>query len=334
MSKITITDIANKLNISTSTVSRALSNHPEVSEKTRAKVKKIAQEMNYRPNIIAQSLQRGQSKIVGVLVPQVRHVFFAEIMAGISDVMDVAGYNVIICQSNESFENEVKNVETLIQQRIAGLLVSISEATKTYEHFNQVIDNRIPLVFFDRICKQIPASSVATNDYQSAFDLVHFLIKKGYRRIAHLAGHRNLQMAENRFLGYKAALQVNGIPFQEELVIENGLNEEDGAKSFLELYERLEEKPDAIFAVTDPVAFGAFQEIKKMGLRIPEDIALAGFSNNPIGAMIEPSLTTVSQSAYEIGKTAAELLLDNINNSSDEIVQKILPTEIIRRQST
>ena len=334
MSKVTITDIATKLNISTSTVSRALSDHPEVSQKTRNKVKETARELNYQPNIIAKNLQRGHSNIIGVLVPQVRHVFFAEIMAGISDVMEKAGYNVIICQSNENFENEVRNVETLIQQRIAGLLVSISEETKDYAHFNQVIDSKIPLVFFDRICNKIAASSVTTDDYRAAYNMVEFLIQKGYKRIAHLAGYQNLQLAEKRMSGYKAALQTYGIPYLPELVIENGLNEEDGRKSFAELYNRLDKKPDAIFAVNDPVAFGAFQEIKKLALEIPRDIALAGFSNNPTGALIEPSLTTVDQPAYEIGRVAAELLLDGINADKKEIIHKILPTELIKRQST
>ncbi|MBN2280685.1 MAG: LacI family DNA-binding transcriptional regulator [Candidatus Marinimicrobia bacterium] len=334
MSKITITDIANKLNLSTSTVSRALSDHPEVSVRTREIVRKTARELKYRPNIIAQSLQRGQSNIIGVLVPQVRHVFFAEIMAGISDVMEKARYNILICQSNENYENEVRNVETLIQQRIAGLMVSISERTKHFDHFLQVLDNKIPLVFFDRICSVIPASSVSTNDYQAAFDLVQFLVEKGYRRIAHLAGFSNLQIAQQRFLGYKAALEYNKVPFDPELVVENGLNEEDGKVGFLTLYKRCKVKPDAIFAVTDPVAFGAFQEIKKTGLKIPDDIALAGFSNNPTGAMIEPSLTTVNQSAYDIGKVAAELLLDSIKNNKQTIIHKIIPTELIKRQST
>ena len=334
MVKTTITDIAKKLKISTSTVSRALSDHPEVSQKTKEKVKKFAREMNYKPNIIAQSLQRGHSKIIGVLVPQLRHVFFAEIMAGISDVMDETGYNVLICQSNEKYENEVKNVDTLIQQRIAGLLVSISEETKNYDHFNQVVDSKIPLVLFDRTCTKINASSVTTDDYRGAFNIVDHLIKKGYKRIAHLAGFSNLQIAERRFLGYKGALEANDLTFNENLVVENGLNEEDGAKSFLKLYNNLEEKPDAIFAVNDPVALGAFQEIKKMGLSIPNDIAIAGFSNNPITALIEPGITTIDQPAYEIGKVAAELLIDKIINKNDIITHKILPTKLIIRQST
>jgi len=334
MPKATINDIAKKLNISTSTVSRALSEHPEVSKKTRDRVKQIAQEMNYRPNIIAQSLQRGHSKIIGVLVPQVRHIFFAEVMAGISDVMEKSGYSVLICQSNEKYENEVKNVETLIQQRIAGLLVSISEETKNYDHFKQILENKIPLVMFDRICSQIHTSSVTTDDYKGAYNIIEHLIKKGYKRIAHLAGFSTMEIAKQRILGYKNALQKYKIPINEKLIIENGLNEEDGAKGFLELYNNLEEKPDAIFAVSDPVAIGAFHEIKKMGLKIPEDIALTGFSNNPNTLMIEPALTTVHQPAYEIGKVAAELLLDKIINKNEEIIQKILSTEIIIRQST
>ncbi|MFP4547132.1 MAG: LacI family DNA-binding transcriptional regulator [Fidelibacterota bacterium] len=334
MAKTTITDIAKKLNISTSTVSRALRNHPEVSANTRKLVRQTARNMNYHPNIIAQSLQRGHSNIIGVMVPQVRHVFFAEIMAGISDVMEKAGYSVLICQSNETYENEVRNVETLLQQRIAGLLVSISEQTKQYDHFHQVINSNVPLVFFDRTCEKIPASAVTTDDFQPACNLVTYLIKRGYKRIAHLAGYTNLELAKKRLEGYKAALRNNGISYDPGLVLQKGLNEEDGRNGFREIYNRLQIKPDAIFAVTDPVAFGAFQEIKKIGLKIPDDIALAGFSNNPTGALIDPPLTTVHQPAYEIGKTAAELLLDKIINDNTENIKKILPTELIIRKTT
>ncbi len=334
MSKPTIIDIAKNLNISNSTVSRALSNHPDVSQKTKDKVRTMAKDINYYPNIIAQSLKRGHSNIIGVLVPQVRHYFFAEIMAGISDILDDAGYNVIICQSNEKYEKEVKNVNTLIQQRVAGMLVSISEETTDFDHFRMLATNKIPLVFFDRTSHEVEASTVSIDDFKAAFDAVEHLIKKGYKKIAHLAGFTNLEIARDRTSGYKAALTKHNIEINENLIIENGLNEEDGAKSFLELYHNSQEKPDAIFAVTDPVAIGAFQEIKKMGLKIPQDIALVGFSNNPISSLIEPALTTINQPAYEIGQEAAKILLNQINNKDSKPEHKYLPTELIIRQTT
>lgn len=332
MKKTTIVDIAKRMKISASTVSRALSDHSEVSQKTKEKVKKIAREMNYQPNIVAQSLKRGHSKIIGVLVPQVRHMFFAEIMAGISDVADEAGYNVLICQSNENYEKEVKNVETLIQQQIAGLLVSVSETTTNFDHFNLLKNNKIPLVFFDRVCEEVEASQVGVNDYESAFEAVEYLIQRGYKRIAHLAGFSQLPIARERMRGYRDALAK--YHYSDDLVVENGLNEEDGAHSFLSLYNNVTEKPDAIFAVTDPVAIGAYQEIKKMGLKIPDDIALMGFSNNPIASLIEPPMSTVDQPAYEIGKEAVKLLLEHIAHKNKKIARKILPTKLIIREST
>lgn len=334
MSKATIVDIAKKLGISPSTVSRAMRNHPDVSKKTKDKVKQFANEVNYQPNIIAQSLKSGHSNIIGVLVPQVRHYFFAEIMAGISDVIDQTNYNIIICQSKENYESEVRNVETLIQQRIAGLLISVSEETKNFDHFNLLKTNKIPLVFFDRACKEVEASRVIINDYQSAFDAVDYLAKAGYKKIAHLAGFSNLFIANERLRGYKDALQKNNLEINDNRIIENGLNEEDGAKSFLELYNRSDEKPDAIFAVTDPVAIGAYQEIKKMGLKIPRDIAIMGFSNNPVSSLIEPALTTIDQHPYKIGAEAAKILLEEIQNTESTISDKIIETELIIRETT
>ncbi|MCF7886156.1 MAG: LacI family transcriptional regulator [Candidatus Marinimicrobia bacterium] len=333
MSSVTIKDIAKKLDIAPSTVSRALRDHPDVSKTTRNKVLQVANEMNYHPNTIAQSLKKGTSRIVGVLVPQVRHYFFAEIMAGIAEVAEESGYNVMICQSNEKYENEVKNVRTLIQQRIAGLLVSVSEFTKKCDHFNLVKNSGIPLVFFDRDCNGIHASKVIVDDYSGAFNAVEYLIESGYKRIAHLGGYENLTIARKRARGYKDALKKHNMPIDEELIMHSGLNEEDGAESFKKLYNRLEKKPDAIFAVTDPVAIGAYQVMKERGIKIPDDIALVGFSDNPDARLIDPPLTTVKQSPYDIGKNAMQLLLKQMQNKNSKIENKILKTELVIRES-
>ena len=180
----------------------------------------------------------------------------------------------------------------------------------------------------------LEASSVSIDDFKGAFNAVEHLIKSGYKRIAHLTGFSNLEIAQKRIQGYKAALSKHNTPFDENLIIENGLNEEDGAQSFIKLYNRLQEKPDAIFAITDPVAIGAFREIKKMGLKIPTDIALVGFSNNPIASLIEPALTTINQPAFEIGKEAATILLNHIKTKNNNVIEKILPTELIIRSTT
>ena len=334
MSGVTIKDIARKLNVAASTVSRALRDHPDVSKKTKEKVVKLAEELNYHPNTIAQSLKKGTSKIIGVLVPQVRHYFFAEIMAGIADVAEEKGYNVMICQSNEKYENEVKNVQTLIQQRIAGLLASVSEFTDKFDHFELLKSNGIPLVFFDRAASEVEASRVVVDDYHGAFKATEYLIKKGYKRIAHLAGYNNLEIARNREKGYRDALKKHDLPINEDLIVHTGgLNEEDGMESFKELYDRLDQKPDAVFAVTDPVAIGAYQVMKKRGIKIPDDVALFGFSDNPDARLISPALTTVKQTPYIIGKEAIDLLIKEIENKDRSITHKILTTELVIRES-
>ena len=334
MSGVTIKDIARKLNVAASTVSRALRDHPDVSKKTKEKVVKLAEELNYHPNTIAQSLKKGTSKIIGVLVPQVRHYFFAEIMAGIADVAEEKGYNVMICQSNEKYENEVKNVQTLIQQRIAGLLASVSEFTDKFDHFELLKSNGIPLVFFDRAASEVEASRVVVDDYHGAFKATEYLIKKGYKRIAHLAGYNNLEIARNREKGYRDALKKHDLPINEDLIVHTGgLNEEDGMESFKELYDRLDQKPDAVFAVTDPVAIGAYQVMKKRGIKIPDDVALFGFSDNPDARLIDPPLTTVKQTPYIIGKEAIDLLIKEIENKDRSITHKILTTELVIRES-
>lgn len=336
MNPTTIKDIAKKLNVSTSTVSRALRDHPDINAETKELIVKTAQELDYQPNTFAQNLKRQRSNTIGVIVPQVKHVFFAEIMSGITDVAYNAGYNVIISQSNENQEREIINTNAMIAQRVAGLLVSLSSTTRQFDHLLALERQGIPLVCFDRVCEELPVSKVIVDDYNGAFQAVKHLVDKGYKKIAHLAGPTSLSIGLQRFLGYKDALQKSSIPFQDALVVFGGLNEEDGHQSFETLVTQLGEFPDAIFAVTDPVALGAFMKIKERGLSIPQDIALVGFSDNPVVSLIEPPLTTVQQPAYKIGETATRLLLQQIEKSDRKLKNKtiVLPTNLIIRNST
>ncbi|MBN1997572.1 LacI family DNA-binding transcriptional regulator [candidate division KSB1 bacterium] len=335
MSHTTIKDIAVRLGLSTSTVSRALRNHPDISEETRKNVTKLAEELDYRPNLFAQGLKNQQSQIIGVIVPQVKHYFFSAIMSGITDVAYKAGYTVIICQSNEDFQREVTNAQTLLSQRVAGLLVSVSQNSDNLEHFDIFIRRNIPVVFFDRVPDCVNSSCVTVDDYQGAYKAVEYLVKQGYRRIAHIGAQDNLSISANRFKGYADALKNNNIPLDETLVVFTGLNEEHGMEGFDQLHARLDTLPDAIFAVTDPVAVGAFIRIKELKLRIPQDIALVGFSDNPVVSLIDPPMTTVHQPAADIGKTAAGLLFEHIQSGRQfQPKHVVLPTELIVRQST
>jgi len=329
----TIVDIAKKLGISASTVSRALSDHPDIKKETKEKVKKIAKELRYYPNPIAQSLKNNRTTTIGVIVPEIKHDFFSSAISGIEEVAYQSGYTIILCQSNESFEREVINTNMLMHHRVAGVLVSISQNTKCGDHFQDLIKRRIPLVFFDRVCEDVVASKVVIDDYKSAFDAVTFLIGKKYKRIAHFGGPKELDICKKRWRGYINALKRADIYLQNGYVRYGGMHEQDGYAS---MDSMIKEKiiPDAIFAVNDPVAIGAFQRIKEAKLRIPEDVAIIGFSNNKITSLIDPQLTTVDQPSFEMGKKSAEILIDIIENKMVKPKTWVLDTTLLVRGST
>jgi DNA-binding LacI/PurR family transcriptional regulator len=333
---ITIKDIASQLNISVSTVSRALRNHPDISTETKKRVIDTANELDYHPNAIAQSLKRNRSSLIGVIVPQVKHDFFATVMSGIADVAYNAGYAVMIFQSNETYEREVLNVRAAMAQRAAGFLVSISKATENYDHFLQLIEKDIPIVFFDRGCDKIPVSQVVVDDYNGAFELVSHLIECGYHRIAHLAGPEYLSIAKQRMCGYQDALKKAGIPYDESLIVYGGLNEEDGLNGFDRLIIERGQHPDAIFAATDPVAYGVFMRCREHHYKIPDDIALAGFSDSNIASLLDPPMTSVRQPTYEIGREAMKVLHNLIQDKhrTYQLKKYVLKTELIIRAST
>lgn len=332
--QVTIKDIASKLQISPSTVSRALRDHPDISLKTKRSVNWLAEELDYHPDSIAQSLKHCKTNLVGVIVPEIKHNFFSAAISGIEDIAYRTGYTIIVSQSSERYEQECLNIRALISNRIAGLLISISQTTTKSDQFRLLERQKIPFVFFDRVCEDVDASKVIVDDFGGAFKAVEHLITSGYQKIAHLAGPEHLSISRCRCEGYIAALKKHNIPIDENFIIPGGLYEEDGASGIQKLYES-KTRPDAIFTVNDPVAIGAFEKIRELDLVIPRDIALVGFSNNPTSSLIEPSLTTVRQPAYQVGKRAAELLIEQINNPEDFIPRKeILKTELIIRNST
>lgn len=334
MKPSTITDIAKKLGISASTVSRALNDHPDISIETKKKVKKLAKELNYRPNPIARSLKSNRTTTIGVIVPEIKHDFFSSAISGIEQVAYSLGYTIILCQSNESYEREVVNTNLLLHHRVAGLIVSISQNTKQSDHFKDVVEKGVPLVFFDRTCEDIDTYKVVIDDMKSAYNAVSYLIKKGYKKIAHFGGPIGLDICKKRMQGYVEALTQNGLSVNNELIKYGGLHEQDGYDSMNYLLEK-NIIPDAIFAVNDPVAIGAFQRIKEAGLRIPEDVAIVGFSNNKITSLVDPPLTTVNQPSFEMGKKAAEILINLIENKNiGDSKEIVLNAELIIRAST
>jgi len=336
--EVTIKDIARQLDISPSTVSRALKDHPDISQKTKSAVLELATELDYHPNSIALSLRKSQTNTIGVIIPEIIHFFFSTIISGIEDVAYNAGYNIILCQSNESYDKEVTDTRALLNSRVDGLLVSCSSETKSFDHFEDLHNRGVPIVFFDRIYDGIDTNRVIVDDYEGARMAVQHLVEIGCTRIAHLAGPGMLQISKSRFQGYKDVIEESGLTYDEGLVATDikGVRFERGYAITKELL-CLPDPPDAIFANQDLAAVGAMKAIKERGLHIPNDIAVVGFSNWQMSSYIEPSLTTVSQPGFQMGQEAVKLFIQQVKEDDIETytpVTKILKTELIIRDST
>ncbi|GAB7022428.1 LacI family DNA-binding transcriptional regulator [Salidesulfovibrio brasiliensis] len=334
MAQFTIKDLARKLGVSPSTVSRALHDHPDISEDTKRRVVAAAEKYHYQPNLIAQSLQKKSSTTIGVIVPEIRHHFFSTVISGIEEVAYEAGYIIMVCQSNETLAREIVNTQALVANRVAGLLVAISTETTRYDHLKSVLKRGVPLVQFDRVVEELETSKVVIDDYSAAYEAVMHLVRSGYRRIGHLAGQEGIALNRHRFEGYRAALADSGLAFEEKFLVPGGYREEDGRRG-AEVYLAMDELPDAILAINDPVAVGAFSRFREAGVRIPEDVALVGFSDTPAAALIEPALTTVYQPAFEMGRTAATLLLEQFVTEGRFTPRTVtLDTELLVRGSS
>ena len=333
--RITIKDIARDLNLSTSTVSRALRNHPDISDQTKKLVVEYANKYDYQPDAIAQSLKNARTNTIGVIVPEIKHDFFSAALNGIEDVTYAAGFTIMVCKSNESHDREILNTRALQTNRVAGFIISVAQDSVNHEHFQNLKEKDIPIVFFDRIAEDVEANKVLIDDFEAAFNATEFLIKKGYKRIAHIKGPDTVLIGKERLNGYVAALKKYGIKYQSNLVIPGGLYEEDGIRAFKNIM-KLRKLPDAILAVTDPVAIGVFTMMKQKGLKIPDDMALMGFSNSEITSIVEPSISTVAQPAYEMGAEAAKMLLEEIHYKGTNYQYRtiVLSSQLIERDST
>jgi len=333
--KPTLQDIAKELNITPSAVSKALNNHPRISEKTKAAVLKVARRLNYQPNHLASALRSGRSYLLGVIVPAIDYAFFSSVVRGIEEVATQSGYNVIIAQSNDSFTKEQASVDALIRTQVDGVLVSIANSTTHFDHFHKLIDNGIPLILFDRVGEDLPVSTVVIDDYQGAARAVQHLIDQGCRRIAHLAGYNRISLYRHRSKAYRDTLEQNGLLFRPEWMIESDLTLADGERIVQQML-RQKEIPDAIFAAGDHAALGAMHVLQQAKIRIPEEVSVVGFSNEPFSAFIRPGLSTVDQQTIEMGRIAAELFLKQIQSKEQSagISQKVLSPQLIVRDSS
>lgn len=338
MKNITLKQIAETLGISITTVSKALKGYADVNENTRKSVLELAERLQYTPNSFAVNLRTQESKTIGLVIPEVVHHFFSNVIRGIIEEAEKNGYLVIILQSSESVASEKKQIELLLQKRVDGIIISLSNESNNESYFSHIIEREIPLVQFDKISKLIPSSKVIINDQKAAYSAVSHLIAKGCKKIAHIRGPINPQNAIDRFLGYKKALEDHKIPFDSTLVYTcTNVTFEEG-KSFAEQILTSHPDVDGIFAITDLVAVGVLAYCNDNDIKVPEDVKLIGFSNWFMSQVVSPKLSTVDQPSFEMGKQSFHLLLEEINAKKDGLsfTPKTieLDTTIIEREST
>jgi DNA-binding LacI/PurR family transcriptional regulator len=334
--KTTIYDIAKKLDITAATVSRALNNNPKISEATRKLVLETATKMNYKQNRLAQSLRSGKSNNVGVIVPRIDSNFFASAIRGIEEELRPVGYHVIICQTHEDENIQIENITTLLNAQVDGILMSISNVSKENEHIiKNVVDKNVPLIFFDRKKEMSGVSSVTINDFEGGYLATKNLIDQGCKRIAHLTGDQSLEIFKNRNNGFKKALLDNGLEVNEDFVFQTKSSVDAGRQAIVRLLS-LDPQPDGIFSSSDFAALGAIQELKERGVKIPEEFCVFGFGNEPFTRFMELTISSVDQSPLEMGKMAAKVFLEQINNTDNIKIEKkvVLTPQVLIRDSS
>jgi len=335
--RTTIYDIAEKLNIAASSVSRALNNNKHVNDATRDLVLKTAAELNYKRNTLASNLRKGQSKTIGVIVPYINQNFFSNVIAGIEEATYRKDHNIIICQSNESQQKEIKCINTLINQHVDCIIISLSADNSDYKHLQTVIDNDIELIQFDRVADELETLKVINDNEQASLEAVSHLIEEGYTRIALLEGPQNLDIFRQRKKGYLSALKKYNIPVLDELIVENAWTKELGAAGTRQLLN-LPQPPDAIFASTsDFSALGVLEVASAMGIKVPSELGICGYSNEAFTEITSPSITTIDQFSVYMGKTIANLYFQEMENNAhtDTIPKTIsIKPKLIVRSST
>lgn len=331
--KTTISDIARALNTTAATVSRALSDNPRISDKTKKLVNDTAKALGYEPNPVAAALRNGRSKIIGVIVPYIDRSFFSSVIRGIEEEVKKHGYNIMICQSLEDKDAEAENIDILINARVAGIALSL--ASNDESHLEKIINNNIGLVTFDRVADNLAPHTVAADDFEGSYLATKHLIDQGYERIAHLAGSQEINIYRNRQRGYRAALEENGHDIDNDLIVNTNSKVADGRASAEKLLS-LKNPPDAITSASDFSALGALQYCKAKEVKIPQEIGITGFANEPFTEYLEPSLTSVSQNTLEMGKIVGQVFFDQFNSVEKQTQYKkiLLKPELIVRKSS
>jgi DNA-binding LacI/PurR family transcriptional regulator len=331
---VTIYDIAEKLNISASTVSRALRNHPDIKPETVAAIKDMAKKLHYLPNVRAQSLRGQNTRTIGVILPEIQQFFYGTVLNGIEDVAFRKGYQLLVCKSAETYDRELLQVSALSNQ-VDGVIACLSQQTRKIDHFKQLKQQGLPLVFFDRAPERIAAHRVVFDNEASSFLLTEHLLKSGFKRIAHLTGPDHLSLCQERTKGYKKALQQYGIPFEPGLVLPLGFGYQEGRSGFIKLME-LPMPPDAIFAGSDQIATAVVIEARRIGIDIPQQLGLVAFGSDPVHALLDPAVTGLNPKGYEMGSRAAQVCIQEIENPDrpgKSLLEQLTAEIVIRRSS-
>lgn len=333
--EVTIYDLARKLDLSIATVSRALKDDPVVSKKTKKRIADLAQELGYRSNHFARNLRTKRTMTIGVIIPRINSYFMSAVIAGMENIANHEGYNLIISQSSESVEKERANATTLFNNRVDGLLVSLAYDTGSLSHFEPFFKKKIPLIFFDRVAQHNDCTGILIDNARAAYEATSHLISQGRRRIVHITAPSRRNVYTDRLKGYKEALADNQIPYRENYVIVGNLSQEAGAEAAAAI-RVMSPLPDAVFVANDNCAVGCMVALRQMGIRIPKDIAFVGFNNDPVSTVVEPNLTTINYPGYEMGQLAARSLIDHLNGTANihSTNTILLRSELIVRDSS
>lgn len=314
--EVTIYDIAQQLNISPATVSRGLKDHPAISKKTKKKILETAKSMGYRSNTFASNLRKRRTNTIGVIVPKLNSSFMSDVIAGIEKIANEAGYNLIISQSLESEKKEIANAITMFNSRVDGLLVSLAYNTNTFSHFEPFIEKDIPLIFFDRVIEHEKCSTIVINNYKAAYDITMHLIVNGCKDIVHVTGNLARNVYQDRFRGFRQALMDSNLDYSDHQLMVNSLSLQEGTET-AEKILKFSRLPDGVFVANDYCAAGCMAKLKEKGIKIPQDIAFAGFNNDPISSLIEPNLTSIDYKGFEMGEVTARTLINHLNDSQN-----------------
>ena len=334
---LTMKDIAREFGISVATVSRALKNSPRISAERRAAIQQYAREHNFTPNMIAESLRHSRVqplKVIGVIIPEFAHYYFSSILSGIEEEASARGYRIMVAQSNEQYEREVKICQSFYENKVCGIIVSQAKDTHQYDHFQRLIDAGVPLVFYDRICTGVNASRVVVDDYMGAYNAVTHLIETGCTRIAFYGSAMTLEISKNRYNGYKDALLKHGI--QPDKNLTRFCDNRPDAEAITPELLSSENPPNGFFAVNDDTAIGILYTAKRMGFRVPEDISICGFTNGQRAVACDPMLTTVEQRGIKVGEEAVDILIGHVEGTIplDKAEKRIVRTRLIIRGTT